>query len=127
MKTPTKAAPQPFVVKISHNLGIHTVANVLVSALEGGTGYWAQINNEKGPNYDADICERIAAGDAFLLITDTDTNKEYRLNRAAVARGLAVMVRDYPAEISDIVHENDDASTGDTLLQCALLGEVVYG
>lgn len=127
MANKTKAAPENFYVKVQQQLGIFTIGNVLVSALEGGTGYWAQINNEKGPNYDANVCERIVKGEAHLLITDTDSGKEYRLDRKAVERGLQVMAEKYPQHLSDIVHENDDATTGDVLLQCALLGEVVYG
>lgn len=103
------------------------VANTLVSALEGGTGYWAQIDNEKGPNYTANTCDKIVAGKAHLLIVDLDTQQSRKLDRGAIEAGLVIMAKKYPQHFADMISENDDATTGDVLLQCALLGEVIYG
>lgn len=51
----------------------------------------------------------------------------FRLDLPALKRGLAILSLDYPRVYADWIKENDDALTGDALVQCALLGEVVYG
>lgn len=128
----TKAKPAPFAVSVRHELTSETVANLLCSALEGGTGYWAQIDNADGPEYHANKCDEIAAGRGHLLIIEVDggddaRGKVHRLDRAALARGLEIMARDYPRHMADLISEGDDATTGDVFMQCALLGKVVYG
>lgn len=49
------------------------------------------------------------------------------LDRAACERGLAVMAAKYPQHFCDLLTENDDATTADVFVQCALFGEIVYG
>ena len=56
-----------------------------------------------------------------------DGDRRFTLDLPALKRGLAILSLDYPRVFADWVKENDDALTGDALLQCALLGEVVYG
>lgn len=118
---------QPF--EVTTEVNPQNVSDTLVSGLEGGTGYWAQIDNEKGPDYDEEMADKIVAARGFLLITDTDSGKSYKLDRKAVARGVKIMARDYANHYADMVSEDGsmDATTGDVLIQCALLGEVIYG
>ena len=56
-----------------------------------------------------------------------EEDRRFTLDLPALKRGLAILSLDYPRVFADWVKENDDALTGDALLQCALLGEVVYG
>lgn len=44
-----------------------------------------------------------------------------------VGRGLQVMAEKYPRHFGNLISDNDDAETGDVLLQCSVLGEIVYG
>jgi hypothetical protein len=37
------------------------------------------------------------------------------------------MAREYGRHFSDMIAENDDATTADVFLQCCLFGELVYG
>lgn len=119
----------PFELTIKRQIDPQAVADTLVSAFEGGTGYWCQIDNEKGPGYDAETCEKIVEGTAHLLLKDQETGKRYTLDRAKVERGLRVMAEDQPDHFRDMTSEDTsgDATTGDVLLQCCLLGEVLYG
>ena len=125
----SKSTVEPF--EVVKKIDAQRIADTLVSALEGGTGYWCQIDNEKGPNYNSKTCDRIAAGHAHLLIIEDcgegDEPKTHKLDRCALDLGLRIMADKYPKHFADIVNENDDAETGDVLLQCALLGEIVYG
>ncbi len=115
-------------VKVEHRLEWREIEGVLVSALEGGIGYWAQIDNVNGPDYSSKTCENIVKGTAHLLMTDVeDGQQNMRLDRAAVEKGLKLMAEKFPRHMADILNGDDDAETGDVLVQLALLGEIVYG
>jgi len=129
-KVKTPKAGQPFAV--TQQIDAQLIADALCCGLEGGTGYWAQIDNEHGPDYHADKCEEITAGRGYLRILELaegeETAKAYKLDRAALLRGVEIMARDYSRHFADMTaSEGCDAETGDVLLQCALLGKIVYG
>ena len=50
-----------------------------------------------------------------------------KLDRAALEHGFNILNDKYPRIMADFLKDNEDALTGDAFLQCALLGEVVYG
>lgn len=52
---------------------------------------------------------------------------KYSLDLKAVRKGLRKMKKEYPSDWADLVEENDDLCTGDTWLQLAVFGEVIYG
>jgi hypothetical protein len=56
-----------------------------------------------------------------------DSSEVYKLNRAALQRGLDVMAEKSPYQMGEFMNENEDVITGTLFIQCALLGEVVYG
>lgn len=56
-----------------------------------------------------------------------EEDRRFTLDLAALKRGLAVLSLDYPHVYKDWLTEGDDALTGDALLQCAVLGDIVYG
>lgn len=47
--------------------------------------------------------------------------------KESIEKGLQVMADKYPRHFNDIITENDDAETADVFVQCAVLGEVVFG
>ena len=49
------------------------------------------------------------------------------LNLRAVTRGVQIMAQKYPHHFKAFVDEDDDATTADVFLQCAVLGDVIYG
>ena len=63
----------------------------------------------------------------FLDKYEEDSDDKFYLDRVAIQRGLTIMSKDYPHQFGLFINEADDAITGDVFLQCALLGEVVYG
>ncbi len=72
-----------------------------------------------------------AEGCALILEDTEEKNAEgnpvkYRLDRAAMIRGLDLMAEKYPRHFNDFVEEDDDAITADVWLQLASLGELVY-
>ena len=65
-------------------------------------------------------------GGAWIVTVDEDAAK-HTLDRARLETGLQIMADKYPKHFSDLVQENDDATTADVYLQCCLFGEIVYG
>lgn len=132
-------------VKINTELDVdwQTISYMLVNAFEGGVGYWCQITGYERPkNFDNSLPENaqfkhmsyaVNEGGAMLvreLDEDenfTDKSPKHRLDMEAMARGVQVMADKYPHHFRNMVEEEDDATTGDVLIQCALFGELVYG
>lgn len=116
---------------IRQRISDERLADVLCSAYEGGSNYWArQSDGKKSPYRFAALSGGVLqfVPDFAVEITDVeDGEKKYPLTLARLRHGLQVMATKYPRHFADILAENDDATTGDVLLQCAIFGELVYG
>lgn len=127
---------------VSQEVPIDKIANLLCSALEGGSNYWYMLETKVKPEkleYQMDkdkvfphIDYPLNEGGALIFsIRDAESDDEkrarYTLNRAAIATGLEIMSRDYSRHFGDMMSENDDAETGDVFLQCCLFGKLIYG
>jgi len=114
------------------------LADIIVTAVEGGTGYWAQVSEYK---HDCPPAETYAVLHEWNDETDSYEEKGKRLDvrkvRAAmveIARGShgralhGVAFRD---EIQELWNDPEgcdwDADTADGIAQVALLGAVTYG
>jgi hypothetical protein len=116
-----------FIVETTIEIPEQRVSDLLVSAFEGGSGYWARLRG-----YDADMADDIVAGKRSLGITEDcgegEPPVEHVLDRKAVARGLKLFAELEPRRhFQGFLSEGDDAETGDVFLQMCLLGKIVYG
>jgi|OM-RGC.v1.025801105 hypothetical protein len=135
---------KPFEVKIS--LSPYAVSSLLCAALEGGSNYWYEIVEYEFP--EGITLDDFRKGGRFadpewywhpaqiiplqegcsVVITDIEDDTErWRLNRAAITRGIVTMSQKYPRHWKNVGTSEEDAETGDVFLQCCLLGEIVYG
>lgn len=109
------------------------IANAIIGAFEGGSNYWIRSIRRVAPEgmrpldfYEAPFTE---GHKVVVTLQDTITKDgplEYDLDRKALERGLAVMREKSPKQFGRLVAEEDDASTHDVFIQCALFGEVVF-
>jgi len=119
--------PKPYV-----ELEDQQIEDLLCTAFEGGVGYWCRIVSYIEPE-NADMLtykhsEYPVNGDAVVCQAVVEAEPKDRvLDRAAVERGLRLMAERYPRHWADVIEETTDATTGDIFVQCALLGDVVYG
>lgn len=123
---PTKEKGK-FVVQVQHEFEPSAVANLLVSAFEGGSNYWAHPKT-----YNAKTADRIVAGELTIEVVEDcgegDEPVTHKLDLAALHRGLEIMARSTPGRhFNNFVNGDDDAETGDVFLQLCLLGKIVYG
>lgn len=141
-----------FIIETKNELTDSLIAGVLVSALEGGIGYWACIEDitvpeaaihdpvEKGwlrmtpdLSYPSYITAPLIGGSVTIGDNEDDQHadehpKLYTVDRVAIARGLHLMANGtYRRHFNDILAENYDVVTGDVLIQLAVFGEVKYG
>jgi len=115
------------------------IADLLCSAFDGGVGYWVSFRTYMPKEPDWSWCKDKSQWESVrkcyvaslcgghVKITDLlDDDKVYKLDRAALIRGLEVMSSKYPWHFMNFINEDDDAETGDVYLQCCVLGDVVY-
>jgi len=145
-----KAATTAVAMGIGVSIPAQRIAEVLCAGWEGGTGYWCRIMDTRAPKVTpaplvldegrADgrswpYCDYpLLTGGATICRLDDgtadDTDERYTplvLDRRAVARGLEILATQHPRHFAAILTGDDDAETADALIQCALLGEVIYG
>ena len=126
-----------FKVKFEHTISDDKIANMLVSAFEGGSNYWCRIDKFNKPpgtpfkfKGDTEIYRHASypvSEGGSLLIKDTTDGKNYTLDNETIVNGLKIMATKYPKHFADFLNDNDDADTGDVFLQCCLLKDVKYG
>jgi hypothetical protein len=122
-------------VQITHN----QIAGILCVAVEGGIGYWANVEVAYTPT-DAEMTDSDTYGywtgyahymvshpDFKLTITDFENEESYTVTLETLKKGLKVMAKEAPRHFDDFINENSDAITGDVFLQCAVFGDVIYG
>lgn len=125
----------------THSFNQKQMRDFLSAAMEGGINYWAAIK-EFGPPSKPIVLPESQFGsdkrvyrhidypmseDGYLVILDTEGEREYRLNREKLVKGLQTFAEKCPKHFDDMISENYDACTADCYIQCCLLGDVVYG
>ena len=112
----------PIVTKISSE----RVEDVLCSAIEGGSNYWATFTFSKAVDIIKDGYFKCVE-DGIVTVNDREENKDYPLTIESLKQGLKVIGEKYTWHLNAIINEEDDADTADAFLQCCLFGDIVYG
>lgn len=125
----------PFTVTLNRIVEItdQKVADLLITAREGGSNYWIEGIKYIKPQHEFTPIEGelypfvdYPLNGGSVVITHDDT-EQHTLTRESIGVGLAVLAEQYPRHMNDIIIENYDADTADAFLQCCLFGELVYG
>jgi len=124
-------------MKVQIEVTDQMIADVLTSGLEGGVGYWSQIQKHIKPK---SLDFRIDKEHVFehidfpmnkggaIVLKDLESNKNYTLTLPKLRRAVKLMASGkYKHHFNDMINENSDAITGDVLIQLAVLGDVIYG
>jgi hypothetical protein len=112
------------------------IANLLVSAFEGGSNYWYRIDEFEKPQKidfrlnDQQIFKHIDyplnEGGA-LLIKDTIGDKNHTLDLEKIKMGFDALKELTPSyHYEDYCNNTDDAITGDVFLQLCLFSKIRY-
>lgn len=124
--------------KVELEVPAQTIADLMVTAIEGGCNYWmshfqaswipklketcdlpwyAQEEVYKDPDFSIAIFVKDEDEDSGLFI----------LSQAGVVIGLSKLNSEFPEHARKIFEENYDVETADVFLQLCLFGEIVYG
>ena len=123
-------------VKTTVRISVQTIKDMIVTAIEGGSTYWAYF---RFPDNWKDIYgsyENIPFQGGNIEVIDIETDEMLGiLNIATIETGLNMMGqgRDIKGKVvperhfENLVCNNFDAETADVFLQLAVMGEIVYG
>lgn len=128
-------------MKVELEISSRRIADLMVSALEGGSGYWLEsatlmsssalkkIEQPKAPWYDE---ERIFDEAFQIEIVEDEPHKKghngkWTVTFPSVQQGLRLMAENSGGHFGDFMSENGDAITADVFLQYITFGEVIYG
>lgn len=115
---------------VTHTLTPAMLADLMVTAIEGGCGYWAQeLEVISGtdlyePPYYAD--PRFYVSPFKLALTDCEGDV-HSIESDTLEKGWRLLNQLYPRRALAVVEESYDAEDADVFLQLAVYGEVVYG
>jgi hypothetical protein len=127
-------------VKIELDIPPKRIADLMITAIEGGIAYWCSGVYLRGA-WQTNAAElespwysdaKLYAGQFTIEIVEHEEHKpgagnKHRRNQDDFAKGLALMATRYGRHFGDFMAENEDATTADVFLQCVALNDVVYG
>lgn len=141
MATEETATPAtaPLAVIAEITVPLERITNCLIGALEGGSTHWLRAvgytvvpagEYEKPPYSDPHFWN----DGGYMNVHYDDPEGEEgngdackNIGLPELKAGLAVMAAKHGRHFGDLIAENDDAITHDVFIQCALMGDVVYG
>jgi hypothetical protein len=102
--------------------------DLLVAAVEGGTGYWGTVRNYNYETEDAEveIAEEAPEGEFIENIDALIWHKVKASDFVKILPRLREIPQHKGQSLSEIM-ENHDAETGDCAMQFLLFGEIKYG
>ncbi len=117
------------------------IADLLVTAFEGGSNYWIESIKSVRIDSTKDSIRTYVDGEQYpwyasfplnktgkvIIIAEDDTEAQRVLDRASIEKGLQLMAQKSPKHFADFIDKSYDATTGDVFLQLALFREVVFG
>jgi hypothetical protein len=119
-------------IKYEKDVTEEEIANVIITALEGGCNYWAGLDDSKpGWNYkpigepkSTWATKLILEGKSITLYDVEEEDDDWVLTLENLLQGLSLNAR---RRSHDCDLDNMDGVTADCIIQYALFGEIVYG
>lgn len=109
------------------------LSDVVIAAVEGGTGYWAQVSNYRWAEDDS-----FPASAELTDITEQG-GQHFRLDAVSVCNAMYRIANDYEFSVRGEIRKlvwyalatndasNIDADVADVLAQAVAFGKIVYG
>lgn len=124
-----------YTVTITHEVPDRLIRDIIITGCEGGIGYWSVLKEYDGPAIDDG---RPGALPLYVAEQyDDGTNGDWhRLGEAQIVLGIRYILTDYPNGVTarnlaiafaDGDASQLDATDCDNIIQCGVLGEIVYG
>ncbi len=123
-------------VKATVRIPNEKIENLIVTAVEGGSNYWARFQMPDNWKDKYKSYAQIPFEGGEIEVYDIETGELLGvLNRTTIQTGLQLMAdrkdmtgKQVPTRhFKALATDNEDAETADVFLQLAVLGEIVYG
>jgi len=123
-----------FTFKKEFELDERDIIDLIDCAVEGGIGYWYCLHNDTPEwnkvreEYPDDCIDerlyRVLDKGYDVILSDVEEDTEYKLTMASLLDGIqkAIELGYWDGDM-----DMADAETGDTIFQCALFGDLIYG
>lgn len=124
---------------IQTNIKDELITDMLVTAFEGGSNYWATLGDVdrthfvKGESLAENVARSFLADKDYKLdVYDVESDEEEpellgTVSYASIEKAFTIMASDYPRGFHRIISEDYDAEDADVWFQLATMGEVVFG
>lgn len=123
-----------YTFKKEFKLDEQDIVDLIDMAIEGGIGYWCCIGNdtqewdnirEEYPDacIDEELYRILEKGESVVLF-DKAEDREYKLTMQDLLNGIQTAINKGYWD-GDI--DSADAESGDSVFQCAIFGELIYG
>ena len=113
---------------ITTSVSIETLENIVVTALEGGIGYWSVLDNTTKIWDKYDYCDLPCSQAAFELLYNGESLKFYDVEDETEVWQLTWKKLIKGVELFGGVKEEDiDATVADQIIQYALFGKIMFG
>lgn len=113
---------------ITTSVSIETLENIVVTALEGGIGYWSVLDNTTKIWDKYDYCDLPCSQAAFELLYNGESLNFYDTEDETEVWHLTWKKLIKGVELFGGVKEEDiDATVADQIIQYALFGKIVFG
>jgi hypothetical protein len=115
-------------IKTTVNVSDERVSDMFTNAVEGGSNYWCAkirpITSIDKRSYDQYMLDGFIAWEEE---SSDDKGPQRVVTENDIKEALQIMADKYPRHFNDMINENDDADTGDVLLQLCCFKTLVYG
>jgi len=126
-------------ITIAVKVSLEHFEEIIVSALEGGSNYWYDLNidefrkdllGESGEPLSSRIAKSLFENPNFEMnVYDVEDDSEVlgTVTQSSMLKALGVAKQDYSHHYHDLMEGVGDADTTDILFQLAVMGEIVFG
>lgn len=126
-------------MEIKTNIPDLLIVDMLVTAFEGGSNYWATLgfvdrtHFVKGNSLAENVARSVLADKNYKLdVYDVESDEDEpellgTMTYASIEKAFNIMANEYPEAYRNIITENYDADDADIFFQLAVMGELVFG
>lgn len=126
-------------MEIKTNIPDTLITDMLVTAFEGGSNYWATLGKVdrthfvKGESLAENVARSVIADKNYKLdVYDLESDEDElellgTMTYASIEKAFNIMANEYPEAFRNIINEDYDAYDADMFFQLAVMGEIVFG
>ena len=117
------------VITIIHKIPNERIIDMLITAFEGGSNYWAIVDSYEPSKWlEKMLNNRLLDRVVLFKVYDREDEDDLlgTVTEISIRKGIRLMMEDYPDAYNRWMTEQYDAEDADIFLQLVTMGEVVF-